>query len=79
MQHPNSDFFDAPVEKKGLRRSPSTSTFNLSTFDTNLFTLVLSDLYYAPTTADVAELADALDSKSGNRKVVWVRPPPSAP
>ena len=29
--------------------------------------------------ADVAELADALDSKSGNRKVVWVRPPPSAP
>jgi hypothetical protein len=29
--------------------------------------------------ADVAELADALDSKSSNRKVVWVRPPPSAP
>ncbi len=29
--------------------------------------------------ADVAELADALDSKSGNREVVWVRPPPSAP
>ena len=29
--------------------------------------------------ADVAELADALDSKSGIRKDVWVRPPPSAP
>jgi hypothetical protein len=29
--------------------------------------------------ADVAELADALDSKSGDRKVVWVRPPPSVP
>jgi L-ribulose-5-phosphate 3-epimerase len=27
----------------------------------------------------VAELADALDSKSGTRKSVWVRPPPSAP
>src|SRR5678816_2188206 len=29
--------------------------------------------------ADVAQLADALDSKSGTRKSVWVRPPPSAP
>ena len=29
--------------------------------------------------ADVAELADALDSKSSIRKDVWVRPPPSAP
>ena len=29
--------------------------------------------------ADVAELADALDSKSGARKGMWVRPPPSAP
>lgn len=29
--------------------------------------------------ADVAELADALDSKSGTRESVWVRPPPSAP
>jgi hypothetical protein len=29
--------------------------------------------------ADVAELADALDSKSSTRKGVWVRPPPSAP
>ena len=26
----------------------------------------------------MAELADALDSKSSDRKVVWVRPPPSA-
>lgn len=29
--------------------------------------------------ADVAELADALDSKSCDLSVVWVRPPPSAP
>ena len=29
--------------------------------------------------ADVAELADALDSKSSSREAVWVRPPPSAP
>lgn len=29
--------------------------------------------------ADVAESADALDSKSGIREDVWVRPPPSAP
>src|ERR1035437_514524 len=29
--------------------------------------------------ADVAELADALDSKSSIREDVWVRPPPSAP
>jgi integrase len=29
--------------------------------------------------ADVAELADAPDSKSGTRESVWVRPPPSAP
>jgi hypothetical protein len=28
--------------------------------------------------ADVAELADALDSKSSDRKIVWVRSPPSA-
>ena len=27
----------------------------------------------------MAELADALDSKSGIREDVWVRPPPSAP
>jgi hypothetical protein len=29
--------------------------------------------------ADVAELADALDSKSSIFTDVWVRPPPSAP
>ena len=29
--------------------------------------------------ADVAELADALDSKSSIREDVWVRPPPSVP
>ena len=34
---------------------------------------------FCGTVADVAELADALDSKSGIRKDVWVRPPPSAP
>src|SRR5262245_11967245 len=35
--------------------------------------------YASEPQADVAELADALDSKSGTRKGVWVRPPPSAP
>ena len=29
--------------------------------------------------AGVAELADAPDSKSGDRKVVWVRVPPPVP
>src|SRR5277367_1982490 len=33
----------------------------------------------APYIADVAELADALDSKSSARKGVWVRFPPSVP
>ena len=37
------------------------------------------EIYILRTRADVAELADALDSKSGIRKDVWVRPPPSAP
>src|SRR5262245_37977267 len=32
-----------------------------------------------PSQADVAELADALDSKSGDLTVVWVRAPPSVP
>ena len=31
-----------------------------------------------PHNAGVAELADALDSKSSDRKVVWVRAPPPA-
>jgi hypothetical protein len=43
-----------------------------------LFTSPPAKLYCAPV-ADVAELADALDSKSGIREDVWVRPPPSAP
>src|SRR5206468_490017 len=35
---------------------------------------------YVPELAGVAELADALDSKSSDRKIVWVRaPPPAAP
>jgi hypothetical protein len=35
--------------------------------------------YIVWTVADVAELADALDSKSSIFTDVWVRPPPSAP
>ena len=31
-----------------------------------------------PSIAGVAELADALDSKSSDRKIVWVRTPPPA-
>ena len=41
--------------------------------------LVTGHLYILHPVADVAELADALDSKSGIREDVWVRPPPSAP
>ena len=37
-----------------------------------------ADYLFPSLQADVAELADALDSKSGSRKGVWVRPPPSA-
>ena len=44
------------------------------------FTSEARELYSQLTTvADVAELADALDSKSSTRESVWVRPPPSAP
>ena len=35
--------------------------------------------YISVLVADVAELADALDSKSSIFTDVWVRPPPSAP
>jgi hypothetical protein len=38
------------------------------------FILVISPF----STAGVAELADALDSKSSDRKIVWVRAPPPA-
>ncbi len=48
---------------------PATLRFTSAARRLTLWTLV----------ADVAELADALDSKSGIRKDVWVRPPPSAP
>src|SRR6478736_6212901 len=44
----------------------------------NLFTSVRPKNIVSPV-ADVAELADALDSKSGTLTSVWVRPPPSAP
>ncbi len=44
----------------------------------NLFTSDRSKNIVSPV-ADVAELADALDSKSGTLTSVWVRPPPSAP
>ncbi len=44
----------------------ATLAFRLKLITTSLLTI-----------ADVAELADALDSKSSVRKDVWVRPPPS--
>jgi hypothetical protein len=50
------------------------------------FFRALKLIYFAPQrnilsalVADVAELADALDSKSSIFTDVWVRPPPSAP
>ena len=44
-----------------------------------LIYFALREFIFPDTVADVAELADALDSKSGIREDVWVRPPPSAP
>ena len=38
-------------------------------------TVVIFALFHV---AGVAELADALDSKSSDRKIVWVRAPPPA-
>src|SRR5207302_2658754 len=35
-------------------------------------------LYFQASNAGVADLADALDSKSSDRKIVWVRAPPPA-
>src|ERR1035438_2478364 len=58
-------------------RKPSSSDPGISNFF--LFTSSTANLYCRHQMADVAELADALDSKSGTRKSVWVRPPPSAP
>jgi hypothetical protein len=44
----------------------------------NACVFVDADYLFPSLQADVAELADAPDSKSGSRKGVWVRPPPSA-
>ena len=38
----------------------------------------LRAVVYSVRRARVAELADALDSKSSDRKIVWVRAPPPA-
>src|ERR1019366_2038506 len=47
---------------------------------TRVFSFLRGDVKYNPAlVADVAELADAPDSKSGIREDVWVRPPPPAP
>jgi hypothetical protein len=54
-----------------VRRSPpSLSTKPLS------FSVIFV-ISFLPA-AGVAELADALDSKSSDRKIVWVRAPPPA-
>jgi hypothetical protein len=45
----------------------------------NFPNLISADSVLKILVADVAELADALDSKSSIREDVWVRPPPSAP
>src|SRR4029077_17751863 len=54
------------------RKFPNSSRIEIDLLHTPL-------KYIVCLVADVAELADALDSNSGIRKDVWVRPPPSAP
>gem|GEM_PF-3771931 len=74
--------FDAHhATKNGSTRSAVhhlTDVTHLGDASKNGFTTSSANLYLCPV-ADVAELADALDSKSGTLTSVWVRPPPSAP
>ena len=53
--------------------------FNFPSIAAKTYLLRAPLKYIGVLVADVAELADALDSKSSTRKSVWVRPPPSAP
>ena len=53
--------------------------FNFPSIAAKTYLLRTPLKYIGVLVADVAELADALDSKSSTRKSVWVRPPPSAP
>jgi hypothetical protein len=57
-------------ERAGTKRMVFLNDWNLSF----VARFVVSNL----AEAGVAELADALDSKSSGRKVVWVRAPPPA-
>jgi hypothetical protein len=55
----------------------ATSKFSPRTFLLRLTCAMLKELSDSHISkAGVAELADALDSKSSTRKSVWVRPPP---
>jgi hypothetical protein len=63
------------VKKAGLPGWRNSSDFRAAKIDLLRRQLI----YIERSVADVAELADALDSKSSIREDVWVRPPPSAP
>ena len=72
-QIPRVHFMRLKTDKK--ENSPATLNFGSE----QTYLLRAPTIYILRLVADVAELADALDSKSGIRKDVWVRPPPSAP
>jgi hypothetical protein len=65
-----NDFHARQAAQKGLLLFDWERDWNLS-FVPRLIVSNLAD-------AGVAELADALDSKSSGRKAVWVRAPPPA-
>src|SRR6266576_3547934 len=62
-----------------VTRHASRFTHHALTHRKTVFASLRRHIYFTRTVADVAELADALDSKSSTRESVWVRPPPSAP
>jgi hypothetical protein len=68
---------DAPPDL--FRRRPEKFQAGVSFFGDEIYLLHTMTKYIGEPVADVAELADALDSKSSIREDVWVRPPPSAP
>ena len=61
------------------RREPKTNPAVYFNRDLSTAAPCLTISFVCSLRADVAELADAPDSKSGGRKAVWVRAPPSVP
>ncbi len=55
------------------------SSYKIATIIRLAYSLILNYNAQAFQKAEVAEQADAPDSKSGDGDIMWVRPPPSAP